>query len=106
MNFGDLLTVKCAERQATMAQPLRSREGRFNAKALFDAMDQQRRERGITWQQVARETGVSAGTLTRTKLGGRMEVDGMLSMVRWLNRTVEIFVQGAPDAQKKSPDAD
>ena len=89
-----------------MAQPLKSLEGRFNAKALFDAMDQQRRERGITWQQVARETGVSAGTLTRTKLGGRMEVDGMLSMVHWLNCTVESLVQGAPDAQKKSPDAD
>jgi transcriptional regulator with XRE-family HTH domain len=89
-----------------MAQSIRSREGRFNAKALFDAMDQQRRERGITWQQVARETGVSPGTLTRTKLGGRMEVDGMLSMVRWLNRTVESFVQGPSVAQKKTPHAD
>ena len=89
-----------------MAQSTGSREGRFDAKALFDAMDQQRRERGITWQQVARETGVSSGTLTRTKLGGRMEVDGMLSMVRWLNRTVESFVQGAPDAQKKPFHAD
>jgi transcriptional regulator with XRE-family HTH domain len=89
-----------------MAKSTRAREGRFNTKALFDAMDQQRRERGITWQQVARETGVSPGTLTRTKLGGRMEVDGMLSMVRWLNRTVESFVQAAPDAQRKTPHAD
>jgi len=29
--------------------------------------------------------------LTRTKAGGRLEVDGMLNMVRWLSRTVESF---------------
>lgn len=55
-------------------------------------MDAQRRFRGLSWAQVAAEIGVSSSTLTRTKRGGRMEVDGMLAMVRWVGRTVESFV--------------
>ncbi len=69
--------------------------GRFDARALYIALDAQRRTRGMSWRQVASETGVSASTLTRTKLGGRLEVDGMLAMVRWLGRTVESFTRAA-----------
>ena len=69
--------------------------GRFDAQALYVALDAQRRSRELSWQQVALEVGVSASTLTRTKRGGRMEVDGMLSMTRWLGRAVESFTRGA-----------
>ena len=65
--------------------------GRFNARALYAALDAQRCSRGLTWRDVAAEVGVSPSTLTRTKLGGRLEVDGTLAMVRWLGRTVESF---------------
>jgi hypothetical protein len=41
------------------------------------------------------EVGVSPSTMTRTKLGGRLEVDGMLAMVRWVGRTVESFTRAA-----------
>jgi len=68
--------------------------GRFNAAGLYAALDAQRRARGMSWSQVAAETGVSISTLTRTKRGGRMEVDGMLAMVRWLSRTAESFTFG------------
>ena len=66
---------------------------RFDAKALYDAMDRQRVARGLSWAQVAAETGVSAATLQRTRAGGRMEVDGMLAMVSWLGVPVERFVR-------------
>ena len=69
---------------------------RFDAKALFVAMDQQRLTRGLTWRQVAAETGVSEATIARTKTGGRMDVDGMLAMVAWLGVPVETFVRGTP----------
>jgi hypothetical protein len=69
-------------------------QGRFNAAALYAALDKQRRDRGMTWTQVGRELGIGPSTLTRTRLGGRMEVDGMLAMVRWLGRTVESFTFG------------
>jgi transcriptional regulator with XRE-family HTH domain len=66
---------------------------RFDAKALYAALDAQRQARGLTWIQVAAETGVSAATITRTRSGGRLEVDGMLAMVRWLGVSVETFVR-------------
>ncbi|HKW88390.1 MAG TPA: helix-turn-helix transcriptional regulator [Candidatus Acidoferrales bacterium] len=73
--------------------------GRFNSAALYAALDAQRRSRGMTWSEVAANIGVSASTLTRTKRGGRMEVDGMLAMVRWLGRSAEGFTFG----HKESP---
>jgi transcriptional regulator with XRE-family HTH domain len=66
---------------------------RFDAPALFAALDQQRTARGLTWDQVAREIGVSAATIKRTQHVGRMEVDGMLAMVSWLGVPVETFVR-------------
>ena len=66
---------------------------RFDSKALYRALDDKRLQRGLSWQQVARETGVSAATISRTRQGGRMEVDGMLALVRWLDRPVEAFVR-------------
>jgi transcriptional regulator with XRE-family HTH domain len=56
-------------------------------------MDERRQALGLSWAEVARQIGVSASTLTRTKRGGRMEVDGMLAMVSWLGQPVERFVR-------------
>jgi len=69
---------------------------RFDAKALYAALDRKRQDEELTWQQLARAIGVSAATLTRTRDGGRLEVDGMLAMVAWLGRRVEDFVRDRP----------
>ena len=74
-----------------MAAPIK---GRFHAAALYEAMDAQQRARGLPWAKVGAELGISPSTLTRTRLGGRMEVDGMLAMVRWVGRRVESFTWG------------
>ena len=66
---------------------------RFDGKALHAALDEQRTRRGLSWADVARETGVSVSTLTGTKRGGRLEVDGVLAMTGWLDRTVESFAR-------------
>jgi len=66
---------------------------RFDSKALYDALDTQRKSRDLSWREVAAEIGVSAATISRTKRGGRMEVDGMLAMVSWLGHPVERFVR-------------
>ena len=66
---------------------------RFDANALYAALDRQRQARGLTWAEVARMIGVSSTTIKRTQLGGRLEVDGMLAMVAWLERPVEDFVR-------------
>ncbi len=76
-----------------------ARAGRFDAQALYAALDAQRQSRGLSWQAAALEIGISPSTLTRTRLGGRMEVDGMLAMVRWLGRTVESFTHREENRQ-------
>lgn len=69
---------------------------RFDTKALHKALDEQRKRRDMSWADVSKEIGVSASTLRRTSEGGRMEVDGMLAMVYWLNEKVETFVIETP----------
>jgi transcriptional regulator with XRE-family HTH domain len=66
---------------------------RFDAKALYIALDAARREGGKTWAQVAAESGVSVATITRTRAGGRLEVDGMIAMVTWLGVPVDTFIR-------------
>lgn len=66
---------------------------RFDSKTLYQALDEQRRARDLSWSEVAREIGVGVQTITRTRNGGRMEVDGMLAMVTWLGVPVERFVR-------------
>ncbi len=75
-----------------MSTSLEERWGRFDTRALYEALDEQRLARGLSWEQVATELGVSSTTLRNTARGGRLEVDGMLRMVGWLGRTVESFV--------------
>ena len=70
---------------------------RFDPKALYLALEEPRVARGLSWQDVARATGVSAATITRTRTGGRMEVDGMLALVGWLGVPVETFVRETSD---------
>lgn len=69
---------------------------RFDAKALHQALDEERSRRGMTWTEISKEIGVSASTLRRTKDGGRMEVDGMIAMVCWLGEKVETFIRETP----------
>lgn len=70
---------------------------RFNSKALYEALNEQRLARNLTWREVADQIGVSVTTINRTKSGGRMEVDGMLAMVEWLRVPVDTFVRDSPD---------
>ena len=46
----------------------------------------------MTWQAVSKETRVSATKITYTGIGGRMEVDGMLAIVKLLNAMIKSFV--------------
>jgi transcriptional regulator with XRE-family HTH domain len=66
---------------------------RFDATALYRALDEQRTARGQSWREVADAIGVSVATITRLRSGGRMEVDGMLAMVAWLGVPVETVVR-------------
>jgi len=66
---------------------------RFDPPALFAALSAQRERRGLTWAEVAAETGVAEATIQRTRATGRFELDGILALTRWLGRPVEDFTR-------------
>ena len=59
------------------------------AKAGFDvggfhaALDAQRAAKGLSWKDVAEQSGVSASTLTRMSQGRRPDVDGLALLLVW-----------------------
>ena len=59
--------------------------------ALYAALDAERRRHGVTWQQVAHESGVSAQTNSAHQGPGAVEVDGILALTGWLGRPTEEF---------------
>src|SRR5262245_13498049 len=68
---------------------------KFDPQALFDAVDAQRRERGMTWSDLSKELRISTSTIknmTTRKWG--IELDGVMGMARWVGRTVESFAGG------------
>lgn len=78
----------------------------FSLKALYDALDEQRRSRNMSWAAVRREVNrvkrdrhpVSASTITSLQHKAVAEGDGVLQLLLWLRRTPESFVPGFPDA--------
>jgi hypothetical protein len=88
------------------AELILSMDHDFDVRALYDALDAQRRARDLTWAQVTREVNqhrtrlrpIAQSTITglETKQGG--EGDGVLQMLLWLGRTPESFVPAIPDA--------
>jgi hypothetical protein len=75
----------------------------FDLKALFAALDQQRQARGLTWTAVARDINsaipsrnVSTSTITGLAAKPLAEADGVLQMLRWLDRAPEFFMRHLP----------
>ncbi|MFZ0679495.1 helix-turn-helix domain-containing protein [Candidatus Binatus sp.] len=83
----------------------------FSLRALFDALDAQRQARGLSWSQVIKEMHemhqrpatarrLSASTMTGTRTRSAAEGDGVLAMLRWLNRTPESFMPGHRESEQ------
>ncbi len=74
---------------------------RFDSEALYAGLDAVRQSRKLTWRQVAKESGVSASTLTRIAQGKRPDVDGFASLVRWSGLSGDQFLRrGDPSSAK------
>jgi hypothetical protein len=71
------------------------RASRFDSPGLFRALEAALRERALSWEQLAAEAGVAVSTLKRTRLGGPMEADGVLAMLRVIGKVPEDFTPGA-----------
>jgi hypothetical protein len=65
---------------------------RFSSKALYAALDAERRARRLSWGEVGQTIGgFPAGMLTRLANGGRIDVRVMVPAVGWLGRTIASF---------------
>src|SRR5262245_54963476 len=77
----------------------------FDLRALYDAIDERRRERQLSWAAVAGEVNrhrttrraIASSTITSLKDKPVGEGDGILQMLLWLGRSPESFVPGAAD---------
>ncbi len=67
---------------------------RFDTGKLYAALNERRIERGMTWQQVAKEIGgVGAGSLTYLSKGSRVGFPGVMRITGWLGRPVAEFTR-------------
>jgi len=81
----------------------------FDLKALFEALDAERRARQMSWAAVMREINrfdaqgnpIATSTITGLKDKRVAEGDGVLQMLLWLRRSPESFLPGFPDAENE-----
>lgn len=70
--------------------------GQFNAEAFYAALDGQRRAQRKNWKQVAKDSGVSASTLTRMAQGKRPDVDSLAALLNWSGLQADAFITKEP----------
>jgi hypothetical protein len=85
----------------------------FDLKALYGALDEQRRSRGLTWAAATREINrtapgehaeghpIATSTITSLKTKAVAEGDGILAMLVWLRRSPESFIPGFEGADSE-----
>jgi transcriptional regulator with XRE-family HTH domain len=76
----------------------RMAETKINVAALYAALDGARRNKGMSWRQLAGEVGCSPSTMTRLANGYRPDTDAFMSLTQWLKMPAENFWIGDDDA--------
>src|SRR5262249_18054501 len=66
---------------------------RFDTKKLHGSLDSERRARGLTWQDVAMQTGVPESHMRALKKGGRTGFPGVMRLTRWLQQPASEFIR-------------
>jgi hypothetical protein len=63
----------------------------IDTRSLHAALDSARRQRGVSWRAISRDTGIPTGSLIRTGAGKRLEARHLVAACRWLHTDVEQF---------------
>ena len=71
----------------------------FDLGSFHAALDAQRASKGLTWKDVAEQSGVSASTLTRMSQGKRPDVDGLALLLAWSGLDALQFVPSANEPE-------
>ena len=67
----------------------------IDLEALYDALNAERSERGMSWRELGKQIGTSASTFTRLAQGRGTDADTFASLVAWLGMSADSFVRGA-----------
>jgi len=65
---------------------------RFDTRSIYVALDRERDTRGITWEQLASQSGVASAILTRLSKGGRATYPDVARILTWLGPPASRFV--------------
>ena len=92
----------------------------FSLRALYEALDEQRKVRGLSWAEATRQMNgqagvskrhvaskghsLSASTVKAMRIRTVAEGDGVLQMLRWLDRTPESFLPNYDSASARDAD--
>lgn len=67
---------------------------RFDTRAIYDALQQERLRRGLTWQQAADELpGFTPSMLTNLAKGPLIGFPRVMTLVQWIGRPAAAFVR-------------
>ena len=70
---------------------------RLDVAALYLTLEEERRQRGLSWRQLAQGAGIGASTLSRMAQGNRPDVDSFVALVQWLGVPAEQFMRGGAE---------
>jgi len=77
-----------------LPEGLAARTLRFDARALYEALDAERAARGLTWREAAAASGAGSGAaLTRLREGGRITFPEVMRVLAWLGQPAARFVK-------------
>jgi transcriptional regulator with XRE-family HTH domain len=71
--------------------------------ALYAAIDRKRQAKKLSWRNLAGTLQITPSTFTRMAQGLKPDVDTFATLIRWLGKPQEEFLQPAPN---KAEDAD
>jgi transcriptional regulator with XRE-family HTH domain len=75
---------------------------RIDAAGLQNALDQARLAKGLSWRQVAAESGVTPSLLSRLRNGYKPDAEGFMTLVTWLGLPAETFLVEEGDTRSDS----
>ncbi len=80
-------------------------QAHLDVEALYAALDEQRKAKGLSWRELAKEAGISPSTLTRLGQQKRPDVDSFAALIQWLGIPSDQFLRSdASKAKKKEPE--
>jgi transcriptional regulator with XRE-family HTH domain len=66
----------------------------LDVRALYEALEEERVSRGLSWREVARSLSLSPSIFSRMRQGKRPDVDTFAALVQWLDLPAERFFRG------------